>query len=93
MHLSLRKDAPEPRQAQTVGRGLHHQYIRIWFPTRTTFVADLFRSRRALMLGHIPEGMSAKYAIRQISYRAVRFAGISGKCPPECSNIWARTLP
>jgi transposase InsO family protein len=36
-HLSLRKDAPEPRQAQAVGRvisvpilgGLHHQYVRI----------------------------------------------------------------
>jgi Integrase core domain len=44
-HLSLNKDAPMPRAVQTVGRicicanpilgGLHHQYVRIWFPIGT----------------------------------------------------------
>src|SRR6185295_16716516 len=42
-HLSLKKDAPIPRAVQAVGRilptpilgGLHHQYVRIGFPTRT----------------------------------------------------------
>ena len=44
-HLSLNKDAPVPRTVQTVGRilptsilgGLLHQYVRIEFPTGTTF--------------------------------------------------------
>ena len=44
-HLSLHKDAPIPRAAQTVGHtlavpilgGLHHHYIRREFPTGTTY--------------------------------------------------------
>jgi hypothetical protein len=49
-HLSVNKDAPMPRTVHAVGRivptpflgGLHHLYVRVWFPTGTRLLADQY---------------------------------------------------